>query len=261
MKVRIRFSKEGNLRFIGHLDILRYFQKAFARAQVPVKYSEGFHPHPLMSFASPLSVGLTSEGEYLDTELEDSLISESGEEILASLNAVMADGIRVNSIRRLPEGQKKKGSSAMALIGQADYRVTLRSTEAQALSREIWISVVQHFMDQREIIVEAAGKKQAKKKKRDEAFEADRINIRPWILSLHAEGAGVFTMCLSAGSAANLKPETVMEQLIAFAGLERFKIPGESGERVRDLWLAIHRLDMRTEEGVSLSELGEEISI
>ena len=46
MRIRVRFEKMGNMRFIGHLDILRYFQKAFQRADIPVKYSEGFHPHP-----------------------------------------------------------------------------------------------------------------------------------------------------------------------------------------------------------------------
>ena len=58
MKVRIKFSKLGNMRFIGHLDIMRYFQKAMRRAKIPIKYSEGFSPHQIMSFASPLSIGV-----------------------------------------------------------------------------------------------------------------------------------------------------------------------------------------------------------
>ena len=66
MKIRIKFTKTGNMRFIGHLDILRYFQKLLRRAEVDVKYSEGFSPHPVMSFAQPLGLGDTSEGEYLD---------------------------------------------------------------------------------------------------------------------------------------------------------------------------------------------------
>ena len=58
MKTRIKFSKEGNLRFVGHLDMMRYFQKANRRAELPVAYSEGFHPHQIMSFAAPLGMGL-----------------------------------------------------------------------------------------------------------------------------------------------------------------------------------------------------------
>ena len=66
MKVRIKFSKQGNLRFVGHLDMMRYFQKAFRRSELPISYSEGFSPHQIMSFAAPLGIGMTSEAEYVD---------------------------------------------------------------------------------------------------------------------------------------------------------------------------------------------------
>ena len=69
MKVRIKFSKNGPLKFIGHLDVMRYFQKAIRRSSIPIAYSEGFNPHQIMSFASPLSVGHTSQGEYMDIEV------------------------------------------------------------------------------------------------------------------------------------------------------------------------------------------------
>ena len=63
MKARIKFAKWGAMRFIGHLDVMRYFQKALRRADIDVAYSEGFSPHQIMSFAAPLGVGLTSNGE------------------------------------------------------------------------------------------------------------------------------------------------------------------------------------------------------
>ena len=69
MKIRIKFRKYGNMKFIGHLDVMRYFQKAIRRADVGIRYSEGFSPHQIMSFAAPLGVGITSEGEYLDIEV------------------------------------------------------------------------------------------------------------------------------------------------------------------------------------------------
>ena len=68
MKIRIRFRKYGVMKFIGHLDTMRYFQKAMRRADVDIRYSEGFSPHQIMSFAAPLGVGITSDGEYLDIE-------------------------------------------------------------------------------------------------------------------------------------------------------------------------------------------------
>ncbi|MEG0566064.1 MAG: TIGR03936 family radical SAM-associated protein, partial [Hungatella sp.] len=63
MKIRIKFSKLGAMKFVGHLDLLRYFQKAMRRAEVDICYSEGFSPHQVMSFAAPLGVGLTGTGE------------------------------------------------------------------------------------------------------------------------------------------------------------------------------------------------------
>ena len=68
MKTRMRFVKTGSVKFIGHLDCMRFFQKAIRRAKLDVAYSQGSSPHQLMSFASPLGVGITSDGEYLDVE-------------------------------------------------------------------------------------------------------------------------------------------------------------------------------------------------
>ena len=68
MKTRMRFTKTGSMKFIGHLDCMRFFQKAIRRAKLDVAYSQGYSPHQLMSFASPLGVGITSDGEYLDVD-------------------------------------------------------------------------------------------------------------------------------------------------------------------------------------------------
>ena len=72
MKIRIRFRKYGVMKFIGHLDVMRYFQKAMRRAHIDICYSEGFSPHQIMSFASPLSVGLISHAEYVDIDVNSS---------------------------------------------------------------------------------------------------------------------------------------------------------------------------------------------
>ena len=69
MKARIKFKKYGVLRFIGHLDVMRFFQKLMRRADIPIAFTGGYSPHMIMSFASPLGIGLTSDGEYLDIEL------------------------------------------------------------------------------------------------------------------------------------------------------------------------------------------------
>ena len=70
MRVRIKFTKTGALKFLGHLDVMRYFQKALRRAEIDVAFSEGFSPHMIMSFAAPLGLGITSTGEYFDLDLK-----------------------------------------------------------------------------------------------------------------------------------------------------------------------------------------------
>ena len=74
------------MKFIGHLDVMRYFQKAMRRAEVDIAYSEGFSPHQKMSFAQPLGVGLTSSGEYFDIEANS---TQSSQEMIKRLNAVI----------------------------------------------------------------------------------------------------------------------------------------------------------------------------
>ena len=69
MKLRIKFRKYGPIRFIGHLDVMRFFQKANRRAELDVAYTGGFSPHQIVSFAAPLGVGLTNNGEYMDLEV------------------------------------------------------------------------------------------------------------------------------------------------------------------------------------------------
>ena len=70
MKIRVKFKKWGCMKFIGHLDMMRYFQKAVRRADIDIRYSEGYSAHQIMSFAAPLGVGITSDGEYFDIDVK-----------------------------------------------------------------------------------------------------------------------------------------------------------------------------------------------
>ena len=89
MKLRIQFSKYGPLRFIGHLDVMRFFQKAIRRAGIDIAYSSGFSPHQIMSFASPLGLGVESRGEYLDIQVNEPMkIPMNAQEMKDRLNAV-----------------------------------------------------------------------------------------------------------------------------------------------------------------------------
>lgn len=119
LKVRIKFEKDGIMRFIGHLDIMRYFQKVFRRSGIDIQYSQGYSPHQLISFAAPLGVGLTSEGEYMDIVMGE---CPSSNELIRMLNAQMVEGMKVISAVELPDDSK----NAMSIVDTADYRITFR---------------------------------------------------------------------------------------------------------------------------------------
>ena len=104
MKIRMKFKKTGALRFIGHLDVMRYFQKVMRRAGIPIAFTGGYSPHMIMSFASPLGIGLTSEGEYVDIELAKPI---SGAEAIRRMNAVCVPEIEVISFREISSEKKK----------------------------------------------------------------------------------------------------------------------------------------------------------
>lgn len=93
MAERLQFSKLGRAKYISHLDLMRTFQRAFARANIPIKHTEGFHPHPFISIALPLSVGFSSECEILEFGLLDQIGCET---IPNRLNAVLPEGIVVH---------------------------------------------------------------------------------------------------------------------------------------------------------------------
>ena len=108
MKARIKFEKTGVMKYVGHLDTMRFFQKAMRRAQIPIKYSEGFNPHQIMSFASPLGVGVTSGGEYMDIELKE--VIDPGQ-AMDALNGAMVEGVRILDFFYLPKDSENAMSS------------------------------------------------------------------------------------------------------------------------------------------------------
>lgn len=95
MKKRVYFDKFGEMKFISHLDLLRFFDRLLKKSQIPVKYSQGFHPRPKMSFGSPISLGTEAYNELMDFELETPM---SNEEVFNRLNSSNVVGFRVNKV-------------------------------------------------------------------------------------------------------------------------------------------------------------------
>ena len=114
--LRALFEKKGNAIWISHLDLMRTFQRAFARAKIAIKHTEGFNPHPFVSIALPLSVGYSSQCEILEFGL---LEGTSHEEVPARLTAAMPEGIIVHSC--YPVERKLKELASVNYIMNFEY--------------------------------------------------------------------------------------------------------------------------------------------
>ncbi len=146
LRIRIRYTKKDRLRFLSHLDLMTLFQRAATRAGVPLAFSEGFNPHPKLSFGPALPVGMESEAEYLDLETEqpaDLLATVKG------LNAALPAGIRVLGARPLPPG----AASLAAAVTRFIHRVRVPEDRAGDLE-----GLVEGFLAQASVVVEREGK-------------------------------------------------------------------------------------------------------
>lgn len=147
MADRLLFSKTGRAKYISHLDLMRTFQRAFARAHIQIKHTEGFNPHPFVSIALPLSVGYSSQCEILEFELTG---GAAAEEVPQRLTAAMPDGIVIHQCypaqRKLkelcylnyimnfeyPEGRPQETEPAMArLLGRESLVVQKKSNKSK----------------------------------------------------------------------------------------------------------------------------------
>ena len=197
LKLRIKYSKLGNLRFIGHLDVMRYFQKEIRRAGIKVSYSKGYSPHQIISFAAPLAMGVTSDGEYFDGEFDEITTSE---DMINALNAVSVDEMRVSEIVLLPDN----AGNSMSVVAASDYVISFNEGNDK---EDKLLNAVEDFMAQPEIII----LKKTKKSEREE-------NIKPGIMKLEVRDGKIY-MLLSTGSVYNLKPDLVMQALCTSAGV------------------------------------------
>lgn len=149
MKKRVYFDKYEDMRFISHLDLIRFLERLFKKTNLPIKYSNGFHPRPKMSFGNPISLGTEAFGEIMDIELEEEL---SDVEVLKRLNSAQVLGFRVQEVETL-EGKGNiveeypytrysvEGSSSVvdrleALL-QQDEIIEIREKKGKTVTREL----------------------------------------------------------------------------------------------------------------------------
>lgn len=187
---RCRFEKCGPIRFISHLDLTRAFHRAFARARIPLKFSEGFSPHPKFSFALPLSVGTESLCEIASFTLKPGF-TITPEALKETLQAQMPAGIRIRDVAL----QEKKGVE----IGWAEYRIRLPKADPEKIKSA-------KAALEGEVVIK-------KKTKKGKWVEKDiSTGIRALSFSLE-EGAVLLDATLSASGENYLKPELLLEAL------------------------------------------------
>lgn len=215
MKIRIKFAKYGTLKFIGHLDVMRFFQKAIRRAGIDIKYSEGFSPHQIMSFAAPLGVGMESMGEYLDIEVNS---ITSVEDMKTALNKTMVDGIKVLSVKILPDSSK----NAMASVAAAAYTISYK--EGSFPIEDIQKKLADFYAKESIVVT-----KKTKKSTMD-------MDLKPGIFELKMDkslnlpsdiGAAsdkqitpVIYMLVDASSSGNIKPSMVLDAFCSYCNVE-----------------------------------------
>ena len=198
MRIQITFSKQGALRYTGHLDLHKLWERAARRAGLPLAYSQGFHPQPKMNIAAALPLGFSSSCEVIDMRLEQE-ISLDG--LVDKLNATMPEGIRVLDVKQADE----RAPALQVQVLSAEYEVV--TTEAgfgSDLKRRI-----DSVMESGSIIRTRRGKEY------DLRPLIEELSLIP-ALSPDGRG-GKIVMKLSAKEGATGRPEEVLDVLgIAF---------------------------------------------
>lgn len=218
MKYRVKFSKTGPIKYIGHLDVMRYFQKAIRRADIPIAYSQGFSPHQILSFAFPLSVGFTSEGEYFDMDLTKEVDEK---ELMDAFNAVLNEGISVLAVKKLPD----KSANCMASVFAAKYKATIK--ERVELPGDFEKKCVDYF-SQLTIPVN-------KPKKKGGGFID--IDLKEFVYDWQIRDRDCY-FTVNASSSGNIKPSFVMECFFDYLGVE-----------FKDIDINIHRIELLANTG------------
>lgn len=195
MKMLVVFEKFPRIRHIGHLDLMRAMQRALRRSGLPVKFSQGFNPHLLLTFAAPLSVGMSGKREIMEVPLGADVTED---EFLQKLNAALPPELPCLSARIVDD----KHPASMASLFAAEYEIVI-DQEGAALC-----DTVESFMAQETIMA-------LRKTKSGEKM----VDIRPMIYKLEVACNRTLRCTLALSEKATCKPELLLDALSSHAGL------------------------------------------
>ncbi len=193
--VRIWFEKKGDVRYISHLDLMRTMTRAIRRSKIPLWYTEGFNPHPYMTFVLPLSLGMESENDAMDIRVEG---ETTNREVMTALSSVMPDGITVTCVTEPVLDPK--------FISFASFDIAFYIAESAVQIEE----QIKTMLSGKELIVQKLGKKGHKKVYKD-------IDLLPHVKSYEIKeknGVPVLSLVLPAGSTTNINPSLLADEII-----------------------------------------------
>ncbi len=192
---RIAFKKGESIKYISHLDLMRTFNRMFLRAEIPVKYSEGFNPHINLNFVLPLSVGVTSESDFCEISLSDNM---SLSEVKERLVKAAPEGIEITDVT-------ENYYPAFKEVAKASFEVEVFSDKTK--------NEFLNFLSLKEIITEKKTKKGIKE-----------IDIKPMIFDFEIEdtnnGSVIIKLLLAAGNTTNLNPSLVIKAAQSYMNTE-----------------------------------------
>ena len=189
--IRFRFARSGSLRYIGHLDLMRTFERSMRRAELPLLHSQGYNPRPMLVFALPLGVGIATSDDYLDMALSEERDVKS---TIDALVPMLPDGLSILDGWSVPETRV----SIMAIVSAASYRLRAPGI-ADAVSK---------LYERVTVLVEKKSKGQIR-----------TLDIRPLMLSIVADGSSdkdACTVLVCAGSHENVRPDLLLKALTTY---------------------------------------------
>ena len=203
-RLRITFGRGEPVKYLAHLDLVRLWERAIRRAELPLAYSAGFTPRPKMTMAAPLPVGVTSEGELMDLVFEEAF---SPAEFTARITSQLPAGVAVLAVSQAPE----RGPSLPAQLAAAEYQVTMRPAESE--NDQPATDRAADFQARIDRLLSTASQPVV----RERAGKVREYDLRPLILDLRSASGDInglsVIMRLRAGNEATGRPEDVATAL------------------------------------------------
>ncbi|GAB6109592.1 TIGR03936 family radical SAM-associated protein [Fusibacter bizertensis] len=225
--LRIIYTKENYMSFLGHLELMKLFERVFRFNKLPLKFSEGFNPIPKMTYASPLSVGYSSKGEVMEVQLESEM------PLNTILNLNFPEGIKV-----IDAAYVNSKKSLMASLSHSEYLIKVEFKQSiEQLPVDEWISA---FLNQSEVLYE-------KKAKNGNMRSINIIELIHTLKMVYkSEHELILRAIIQTGSQGSLNPETLVNVMC-----KHFGIPHEIDN------IRIERLQLLYEEENKLLPLFE----